>query len=416
MVNNYDHKYYKKYIKYKNKYLQYKRILYGGISQPQPSPSPSQPSQPQPQLSSQPPLSVIILASHQNTMGEFLSILVTNFTKTRKKFKNCACLEIAKVSGIVRVSMVYEGELDPKDNKKDPKLYFTPVEFNNRNYQFKNEHNSKIGVNVNIDDNVKILLVRHGNGPHNAHTGLEGAIVKSKDEETYTDPLLTQLGIEQAERASTSIIKTITSYKRQCTIKLCSSRLRRAIQTAGIIGYHISKSQIQGVSMVLRVIIIPGVEEIVDSKGNTENTIFSIGLNPENRSICPIGSNMPKNCDNLFLTTTPATPATPTTPTTIQKIDFHAFDAFDRFTTYIPVDFTYMSQNIETIFPFSDRIKTTFDVLKGVIQSLQMPEIQQTQEIQQQIPQMQQTPEMQQQPQMPEIIRVVGGNNKNKHK
>lgn len=225
------------------------------------------------------------------------------------------------------------------------------------------------------------MLVRHGNGPHNAHTGLEGAIVKSKDEETYTDPLLTPLGISQAERASMSIIKNITSYKRQCTIKLCSSRLRRAIQTAGIIGYHLSKSQIQGVSMVLRVIIIPCVEEIVDSTGNTENTIFSKGLNPENRSICPIGSNMPENCDNLFLTTTPAT------PTTIQKIDFHVFDGF---TTYIPVDFTHMSQNIKTIFPFSTRINTAFNKLEEVIQ----PQ-----------PQTQSMPFM-----------VVGGNNKNKHK
>lgn len=384
MVNNYDNKYYKKYIKYKNKYLQYKRILYGGLPQP--------------------PLSVIVLASHQNAIGEFLSVLVTNFTKTRKKFKNCACLEIAKDGDIVRVSMVYEGELDQQDTKKDPKLYFTPVEFNKQQYQFNLNHASKIGVNVNIGDNVKIFLVRHGNGPHNEHTGLEGAIVKSKDEETYTDPLLTPLGISQAERASILIINKITSYNRQCTIKLCSSRLRRAIQTVGIIGYHLSIPQIQNVSMELRVIIIPGVEEIVDSKGNTEYTIFSIGLNPENRSICPIGSNMPKNCDNLFLTTTPAT------PTTIQKIDFHAFDGF---TTYIPVDFTYMSQYIETIFPFSDRIKTTFDVLKGVIQSLQMPEIQQTQEIQQQLPQMQQTPKIQQQ--LPQIIRVVGGSNKNKH-
>ncbi len=371
MVNNYDHKYYKKYIKYKNKYLQYKRILYGGISQ-------IIQSQPQPQP--QPPLSVIILASHQNTMGEFLSVLVENFAKTREKFKNCACLEIAKdADGIVRVSMVHEGELDPQDTKKDPKLYFTPDEFNKQQYQFNLNNASKI--NVNIGDNVKILLVRHGNGPHNAHTGLEGAIAKSKDEETYTDPLLTPLGISQVERASMSIIEKITSYNRQCTIHLCSSRLRRAIQTAGIIGYHLSKSQIQGVSMVLRVIIIPGVEEIVDSTGNTENTIFSKGLNPENRSICPIGSNMPKNCDNLFLTTTPTTPTT-----TIQKIDFYAFGGF---TTYIPVDFTYMHVYKKTIFPFSTRIETAFDKLEKVIQP------QQTQS-------------------MP--FKVVGGNNKNKHK
>lgn len=88
-------------------------------------------------------MSVIILASHQNTMGEFLSVLVENFANTRKKFKNCACLEIAKVDDIVRVRMVHQGELDPKDTKKDPKLYFTPIEFNNQQYQFKKEHASK---------------------------------------------------------------------------------------------------------------------------------------------------------------------------------------------------------------------------------------------------------------------------------
>jgi phosphohistidine phosphatase SixA len=381
MVNNYDNKYYKKYIKYKNKYLQYKRILYGGTQPPQPQPS--QPPQPQP---SQSPLSVIILASHQNTMGEFLSILVTNFTKTRKKFKNCACLEIAKVDDIVRVSMVHEGELDQQDKKKDPKLYFTIEEFNEQNYKFKKEYPPNI--DVNIGDNVKILLVRHGNGPHNAHTGLEGAIVKLKDEETYTDSLLTLLGINQAERASISIIKKIRTYGK-CTIKLCSSRLRRAIQTAGIIGYHLSIPQIQNVSMELRVIIIPGVEEIVDSKGNTEKKILSIGLNPENRSICPIGSNMPKNCDNLFLTTTPATPTTLTT--TINKIDFHAFDGFTTAnddSAYIPVDFTYMLQYKKTIFPFSTRINTAFNKLEEVIQTSEMP-----------VP-----------------FMFVGGSNKNKHK
>jgi hypothetical protein len=318
-------------------------------------------------------LSVIVLASHQNAIGEFLSVLVEGFTETRKKIKNCACLEISKVGNVVKVSMIHQGELDPKDKKKEED-YFTIEGFNRQKYQFKNEHESKIG------DNVKILLVRHGNGPHNAQTGIMGGIVKISDEETYTDPLLTPLGISQAERASHLIINTIKTYG-QCTIHLCSSRLRRAIQTAGTIGYHISQTKIPNVLMELRVKIIPGVEEIVNSTGNTENTILSIGLNPENRSICPIGSNMPKNCDNLFLTTS----TTPTTLITITKIGF----IDDVGSIHIPVDFMHMHQHIETIFPFSDRINTAFNKLKMVIQ----PQIQ-----------------------MPTIVRVVGGSNKNKHK
>ena len=394
MVNNYDHKYYKKYIKYKNKYLQYKRILHGGT----PQQLPSQPSQP--------PLSVIVLASHQNAIGEFLSVLVEGFTETRKKIKNCACLEIAKVDGIVRVRMVHQGELDPKDKKKEED-YFTIKEFNSKNYQFKNEHESKIG------DNVKILLVRHGNGPHNAHPGIMGGIVKISDGETYTDPLLTSLGISQAERASHLIINTIRSYRRQCTIHLCSSRLRRAIQTAAIIGYNISRSNIPNVSMVLKVIIIPGVEEVVDDSGKTENTLFSIKINPENRSICPIDSNMPKNCNNLFLTTsttstTPTTPTTPTTLITITKIGFiDDVGSIPISSINIPVDFMHMRQHIETIFPFSKRINTAFNKLGMVIQPLQTSEMQQTSETQ---------PQPQPQIQMPKIVRVVGGSNKNKHK
>jgi len=351
MVNNYDHKYYKKYIKYKNKYLQYKRILHGGTQPPQPPPP--QPSQPS-------PLSVIVLASHQNAIGEFLSVLVTNFAETRKKIKNCACLEISKVGKVVIVHMIHEGELDSTDTSKKQEHYFTIKEFNTQNYQFKDEHVSKIG------DNVKILLVRHGNGPHNAQTGIMGGIVKISDKEKYTDPLLTPLGISQAENAYKLIISKIRTYE-QCTIHLCSSRLRRAIQTAGTIGYHISQTNIPNVLMELRVKIIPGVEEIVDSSGKTENTILSIGLNPENRSICPIGSNMPINCDNLYLTTTPTTLTTPTTA--IDKIDFYAFKKFieSNNSAYIPVDFRHMHTHIKkTIFPFSDRIETAFKVLKEV--------------------------------------------------
>jgi hypothetical protein len=339
MVNNYDHNYYKKYIKYKNKYLQYKRILHGGT---------------------QPPLSVIVLASHQNAISEFFSVLITNFAKTRKKFKNCACLEISKVGNVVKVSMIYQGELDPKDTSKKQEHYFTIDEFNKQEYKFTQEHVSKIG------NNVKILLVRHGNGPHNAQTGVLGAIIKTIDEETYTDPLLTQLGISQAERASQIIINTIKSYG-ECNIKLCSSRLRRAIQTAGIIGYHISQTKILTESMKLKVVIIPGVEEIVDSKGNTECTILLVGLNPENRSICTIGTNMPNNCDNLYLTTTPTTPTTLTTLHTIDQINFYAFNGH---ISHIPVDFTHMHQHIKTIFPLSVRINTAFDVLKKVIYML----------------------------------------------
>jgi broad specificity phosphatase PhoE len=191
MVTNYD--YYKKYIKYKNKYLQYKYNLRGATHNLEPQ------SQ---------PLAVVILASHQNAIGELLNMMVEGYSLRRKKIKNCACIEISKVvvgngKARVQVRMVYEGELDPRDTSKNPQLYFTVDKFNECKYKFKDEHIGKIGLNV------KLLLIRHGNGPHNAKTGFLGAIVKMSDPDIYTDPLLTQLGIEQAQRAYLPIMNTI---------------------------------------------------------------------------------------------------------------------------------------------------------------------------------------------------------------
>jgi hypothetical protein len=337
MVDN--SSYYKKYIKYKNKYLQYKHILNGGYMQQQ--------------------LSVIILASHQNAIGEMLNMLVNNYATTRKKLKNCACLEIAKFISngvaIVTVQMIHEGELDPRDKNKDPRMYFTINEFNSLGYTFKLEHTNK------IEDNVRILLIRHGNGPHNAKSGVFGAFIKLNNSDIYTDPLLTSLGINQAERASQLVINTILSWRVPCTVFLCSSRLKRAIQTAGIIGFHILQQVAQNPNIVIRdtVVIVPGVEEIVDKVGNTD--IY--GLNPENRSICPIDYGVQKNCNNLYITTTK------TIPKTILNIIFESTNGYDE---YILVDFTYISKYKKTIFPFSLRINTAFIVLGNIVKQSQI--------------------------------------------
>ena len=209
MIEN-SYNYYKKYIKYKNKYLQYKHNLRGGMPPQPPTQPPTQPPQPQTQPT------VIILASHQNAIGELLTMMVVDYAETRKKLKNCACLEIFKVrvgdGEEVQVRMVHDGELDPKDTSKDPQLYFTVDTFNSHNYNFKDEHVGK------IETNVKLLLVRHGNGPHNAKTGFFGALVKLSNLDIYTDPLLTQLGIDQAQRAYPFIQKKILEYENQYKI------------------------------------------------------------------------------------------------------------------------------------------------------------------------------------------------------
>lgn len=349
MVTNYD--YYKKYIKYKNKYLQYKHNLRGGIPNLEPQ------SQ---------PLAVVILASHQNAIGELLNMMVEGYSLGRKKIKNCACLEISKVvsndKAEVQVRMVYEGELDPKDTSKDPRLYFTVDEFNKYNYKFKDEHNEKIGLNV------KLLLVRHGNGPHNAKTGFLGAIVKLSNLDIYTDPLLTQLGIEQAQRAYQPIMNTILGYNTKCRIFLCSSRLRRAIQTVGIIGFHIFHNNLSEVNTVKEIMVVPGVEEIVDDTGNTENTLLSSGLNPENRSICPIGDYKIKNCDNLFISYVKNSGSYPIS-VKITNINFNSYNPANPINPeIIPVNFINMHTHIGTIFPLTKRFETAFDVLRVIVQ------------------------------------------------
>ena len=213
MVEN-SYNYYKKYIKYKNKYLQYKHNLRGGVPNIQPQP----PIQPRPLTTTTTSnTAIVILASHQNAIGELLTMMVEGYAETRKKLKNCACIEISKVllgdgGEEVYVRMVHDGELDPKDKSKKLLLYFTVDTFNSHNYKFKDEHVGKIRTNV------KLLLVRHGNGPHNAKTGFIGALVKMSNPDIYTDPLLTQLGIDQAQKAYQQIIYTILGYKKKCNI------------------------------------------------------------------------------------------------------------------------------------------------------------------------------------------------------
>jgi broad specificity phosphatase PhoE len=391
MVEN-SYNYYKKYIKYKNKYLQYKHNLHGGITQPQsPALSQSQPPAPlQPQPQPQPqPLVVVILASHQNAIGELLTMMVKGYAKTRKKLKNCACIEISKVrvrdgGEEIHVKMIHDGELDPKDKSKRPELYFTVDIFNNHNYKFKDEHVGKIGTNV------KLILVRHGNGPHNAKTGFFGALVKMSNLDIYTDPLLTQLGIDQAQRAHPFIQQKILEYDNQCKIFLCSSRLRRAIQTVGIIGFHILQSGDSSMNpnLLREIVIVPGVEEIVDDTGNTENTLLSSGLNPENRSIYPIGEQRSRNCDNLYITFSHDKLVNNNEGTVnnnngsvnnnnrsvnnnnnksvnITKIEFNNYKSNNSET--IAVNFRHMYQNKETIFPLSARFDTAFNVLNEIV-------------------------------------------------
>ena len=387
MVEN-SYNYYKKYIKYKNKYLQYKHNLRGGVPNIHLQPQPPIHLQPQPQPQPQPPAPshvVVILASHQNAIAELLTMMVDGYALSRKKFKNCACIEISKVlegdgREEVHVRMVYEGELDPKDTSKVPLLYFTVDTFNSHNYKFKDEHVGKIGTNV------RLLLVRHGNGEHNNKTGIKGGIVKLSNPDIYTDALLTPLGIDQAQKAYQQIIYTILGYKKKCNIILCSSRLRRAIQTAGIIGFRISHylknlgkylpylSNLSNLSNLpylpeLKIVIVPGVEEIVNDTGNTEHVFLSIRLNPENRSICEcdFDDSRTKKCNNLLIF------ETDDTNNPIEKISFDESEKgsinIDITGTHnkIPVSFIHMHNHKETIFPLSRRFDTAFEVLKEIV-------------------------------------------------
>ncbi len=349
-------------------------------SQPQSPPQPPTPSQPQPQPHA-PSQVVVILASHQNAITELLTMMVDGYASSRKKIKNCACIEISKVlegdgGEEIHVKMVYEGELDPKDTSKDPLLYFTVDTFNSHNYKFKNEHVGK------IETNVKLLLVRHGNGEHNSKTGIKGGIVKISNLDIYTDALLTPLGIEQAQKAYQQIIYTILGYKKKCNIILCSSRLRRAIQTAGIVGFRISHylknlgkhlSNLSNLSNLpylpeLKIVIVPGVEEIVDDTGNTER-VFVIRLNPENRSICKceFDDSRTKKCNNLLIF------ETDDTNNPIEKISFDESEKgsididITGSVTKIPVNFRHMHNHKETIFPLSRRFDTAFEVLKKIV-------------------------------------------------
>jgi broad specificity phosphatase PhoE len=283
--------YYKKYIKYKNKYLQLRYKLIGGTDfelQPQP-PAPQPPSTSTAQ-SAQPSTSLVsekhrifVIVTHQKWLECFLTaFLEDKYKTTKRKFKNCMCLCISKKTSIsIGITMVCQGYLDPAD-KKDESLYFNTLEFNNNNYTCNFEHNEL------LPPNTTMMFVRHGNGFHNSETGLLGLIKKNRNQSKYRDALLTDLGKEQAKWASVAILRhlrTITdSHKKHCVcVYFCASILRRAIQTSSILLSCLrtcNEPYCTGITYDPCVYVFYNINEVVNCDGNTGT------LNPENTPTC----------------------------------------------------------------------------------------------------------------------------------
>jgi broad specificity phosphatase PhoE len=290
--------YYKKYIKYKNKYLQLRYKLIGGhyielqtLQQLQPQPpapqppsiSPQPPSTPQPQSISlvSEKHRIFVIVTHQKWLECFLTeFLEDKYKTTKKKFKNCMFLCISRDDKKnIEVTMVCEGYLDPND-KKDERLYFNTLEFNNHNYTCNHIHSNL------LPPNTTMMLVRHGNGFHNSETGLLGLLKKNLNQRKYRDALLTDLGKEQAKWASVAILRhlsTITiSHPKHC-VRFCASILRRAIQTSSILLSCLrtcNEPYCTGITNDPCVYVFYNINEVVNCDGNTGT------LNPENTPTC----------------------------------------------------------------------------------------------------------------------------------
>lgn len=289
--------YYKKYIKYKNKYLQFTHKLIGGTDfelQPQSTPPKvplAQPApQPPPSISSPVDHRIFVIVTHQKWLECFLTVFLEDkYKSTKKKFKNCMCLCISRslLSGSIKVTMVCEGFLDPNDTKKDPFLYFNTLEFNSHDYKCNPIHSNC------LPQNTTMMFVRHGNGFHNPETGILGLLKKNLQRGIYKDALLTDLGKEQAEQASVAILRhlstilrdlsTITGSRVNHCVYFCASILRRAIQTSSILLSRLlicRESYCTGITSDLSVYVFYNINEVVNCDGNTGT------LNPENTPTC----------------------------------------------------------------------------------------------------------------------------------
>jgi hypothetical protein len=284
------HIYYEKYIKYKQKYLELKKLI-GEANE-----------------------HIILVATHNYRLLCILNKLrihSLNINIQIKRFKNCAIVKIFNKNGITCVQLIYEGiQNQTKENKLDSAYYQETdrnqiiLEINNPEYQ--------------IDSNKQIYLIRHGEGIHNILTKPQEKELKDTgnikgNNQNYKDAILTKEGNNQAIIAGNFLNDYFNTYFKLSQKKnfnnkyyFCASDLYRTRETIGNIKYILNKT-IKG-SFSEPIFVLSCIHEISPLQHQTNSTEHDCDnskklLNPPNiynSSICNNNNLAQPLCSSIF--------------------------------------------------------------------------------------------------------------------
>ena len=247
---------YSKYLKYKNKNINAKKILLGGSSF---------------NNTTNITTNIILCGTHNNRLACYFKSINTDNEYPNKGFNNCVIIRCFRdEKGFIKFNMIYEGESTGDDVVSVCSMSngcWDIASFNN----YFNNHS----YNINLPDNTEIYLIRHALGVHNKMSLLKKVFNLKKDSE------LDIIGLEQAERAGIFLKGFIRNFYRNAKLSFMASHLIRTQQTIGII--------MKMLEIVNSIYIVPCSHELIYSgNGNCDANLFQN---------LPVASNTP-NCTN----------------------------------------------------------------------------------------------------------------------
>ena len=242
-----------KYLKYKNKYINSKKLILGGSSV---------------NYNNNNNNNIILCGTHNNRLECYFKHLNKNNDYPNKSFNNCVIIRCYKENNKAKFNMIYEGETNGDNNISLCSMTngcWDIVSFNN----YFNNHS----YDITLPNNTEIFLIRHGLGVHNKMNILQKIL------NTKIDSQLDPIGLEQAMRAGIFLKGYIYS---NMNIIFMASHLMRAQQTIAII--------MKMIEIKKQIYIVPCSHELIYSgNGNCDSNILQN---------LPVASNMPTCTDN----------------------------------------------------------------------------------------------------------------------
>jgi hypothetical protein len=247
--------YFEKYLKYKNKYIELKKLS-GGTPNTK---------------------HMIFVATHSYRLQCILNSMRIHSNKKDidiKRFKNCAVVRVFRNGNNTQVQLIFEGIYDGLIDPNDI-THFEQTDRNKVLFTIDNTY-------FLIPKNVEIYFIRHGEGIHNTTPHDERDI----NARLLIDAKLTKSGKQQALKAGNYLNEYLNEYLNGRQIDnqyyFCASDLHRTHETIGYIK-HVLNNNKKG-NGETPIYIISCIHEI-DSKSNIENCDLTGNSEPSVQNI-----------------------------------------------------------------------------------------------------------------------------------